>query len=210
VTSLDRSFEDRLANVLAEPMTSAQRSVLDARLAPTLAAPRRRGFLARRMVRRSLLLVAALMIALPLMAAAGFFSTEDPFGLADAPEFQAELDAAKAVVSLPAGRTWPDFLTVTDQSAAYSRGGARGWVESVALCVWFDEWLVARTAGDPAREQVARSEIESVPTWPSWNSVFWTQSVRDHYRPIISQVAAGDPTGVQAEMQTNCSWVARG
>jgi len=208
VTSLDRSFEDRLGDVLAEPMTSAQRSALDARLAPTLAAPRRVGLLGRRMVRRSLLLVAVMVIVLPLLAAAGLFSTEDPFGLADASEFQAELDVAKSVVPLPVGRNWPDFLKVTDQSASYSRGGARGWVENVALCIWFDEWLVARTAGDPRREQVASTEIESIPTWPSWNSVFWTQSVRDHYAPIIRQVAAGDPTGVEAEMQLNCSWAA--
>jgi hypothetical protein len=208
VTSLDHSFEDRLANALAEPMTTAQRSALDVRLGPTLAAPRRRGLFQRRIVRRSLLLAAAVIIAVPLMAAAGFFSTEDPFGLADASEFQAELNVAMDQVALPAGRTWPDFLKVDDQSASYSRGGARSWVESVAMCVWFDEWLVARTAGDSGREQIARSEIESIPTWPSWNSVFWTQSVRDHYAPIIRQVAAGDPAGVQAEMQTNCSWVA--
>lgn len=96
----------------------------------------------------------------------------------------------------------------TDQSASYSHGGARSWVENVALCIWFDEWLVARTADDPAREQIAAAEIESIPTWPSWNSVFWTQSVRDHYAPIIRGVAAGDPTGVEAEMQLNCSWAA--
>ncbi len=42
---------------------------------------------------------------------------------------------------------------------------------------------------------------ERIPTWPSWNSVLSTQSVRDHYAPIIRQVAAGNPTGVEAEMQ---------
>lgn len=208
MTSLDRSFEDRLGDALAEPVTSAQRSALDVRMAPTLAGPRRTGLLGGRIVRRGLLLAAALLIALPLMAAAGFFSTEDPFGLADAAEFQAELDVAKAAVALPAGQSWPDFLKVTDPSASYSRGGARSWVESVAMCIWFDEWLGALTTGDPAREQVARAEIESIPTWPSWNSPFWTQSVRDHYGPIISQVSAGDPSGVEAEMQTNCSWTA--
>jgi hypothetical protein len=207
VTSLDRSFEDRLADVLTEPMTSAQRATLDSRLAPSLSAPRRGGLLRRRSVRGSLLLVAAVIVALPLMAAAGLFSTEDPYGLADAREFQAELDVAKAEVALPLGRSWPGFLKVTDQSAAYSRGGARGWVESVALCVWFDEWLVARTAGDAERSQVASTEIQGIPTWPSWNSVFWTQSVRDHYAPIIRQVAAGDPSGVEAEMQNSCSGV---
>jgi len=28
------------------------------------------------------------------------------------------------------------------------------------------------------------------------------------YTPILGQVASGDPTGVEAEMQTNCSWAA--
>ncbi len=82
-----------------------------------------------------------------------------------------------------------------------------------------DGWRASRCAsgstsgwsrGPPAtrREQIAAAEIERIPTWPSWNSVFWTQSVRDHYAPIIRQVAAGDPTGVEAEMQLNCSWAA--
>lgn len=208
MTSLDRSFEDHLGAALTVPMTSAQRAALDARLASSLAAPRRRGLFGRRVVRRSLLLVTAVLIALPLMAAAGLFSTEDPYGLANASEFQAELNAAKAVVPLPADRTWPSFLKVTDQSGAYSRGGARGWVESVAMCIWFDDWLSARNAGNAVREQAARAEIASIPSWPSWNSVSWTQSVRDHYAPIIRQVTTGDPTGVQAEMQTNCSWAA--
>src|SRR4029078_10737568 len=127
-------------------MTPVQRSALDLRLAPALDARRRIGFFGRRVVRRSLLLVAALMIALPLMAAAGFFSPEDPFGVADASEFQAELNVAKAEVALPAGRTWPEFLKVTDQSASYSRGGARGWVESVAMGVRLDDRVAARHA----------------------------------------------------------------
>jgi hypothetical protein len=209
VTSADRSFEGRLTDALTEPMTAAQRSSLDARLAPTLARPAPRHRFIRLPVRRSLLLVAALILLVPLVAAtAAILSTEDPFGLADATEFQAELDAAKAAVPLPAGRTWPAHLTVTDQSAAYSRGGARSWVEGNAVCIWFDEWLDARAAGDATRAGLAAAEIARIPTWPSWNSPFWTQSVRDWYAPIIRQVANGDPSGVEAEMQNNCSWAA--
>jgi hypothetical protein len=208
VTSTDRSFEGRLTDALAEPMTAAQRAFLDARLAPTLAGRPPARLLGRRAVRRSLLLVAALLVVIPLVAAATMLSTEDPFGLADAAEFQAELDAAKAAVPLPAGRSWPAHLTVTDQSAAYSRGGARGWVESNAVCIWFDEWLDARAAGDATREGLAAAEIQRIPTWPSWNSLFWDQSVRDWYAPIIQQVANGDPSGVEREMQGGCSWAA--
>jgi hypothetical protein len=209
VTSSDRSLEGRLTDALIEPMTPLQRTILDARLAPTLANRPPVRLLGRRAVRRSLLLAAALVIAIPLVAAAAaILSTEDPFGLADATEFQAELDAAKAVVPLPAGRSWPAHLTVTDQSAGYSRGGARSWVENNALCIWFDEWLDARAAGDASRTGLAAAEIGRIPTWPSWNSVFWTQSVRDWYGPIIQQVANGDPSGVEREMQSSCSWAA--
>jgi hypothetical protein len=81
-------------------------------------------------------------------------------------------------------------------------------VESNAVCIWFVEWLDARAAGDGSRTGLAAAEIGRIPTWPSWNSPFWTQSVRDWYAPIIAQVANGDPRGVGREMQLNCSWAA--
>ena len=64
------------------------------------------------------LVAAVLTMVIPLAALGGVFSTEDPFGLADPAEFQAELDAALAAVALPAGRTWPDLPRFTPSSRA--------------------------------------------------------------------------------------------
>jgi hypothetical protein len=207
VTVHEMSFEHRLTEALAVPLSIDQRSRLDARIQSATAAWRPAA-VRRWPLRRSLLVAAALLVALPaVLVAAGVFSTEDPYGLADAREFRAELEAAKVAVVLPAGRTWPGFLQVTDESAGYSRGGARSWVENVALCIWLDEWLDARAVGVTARESTAAEAIAAIPTWPSWNSPFWTQSVRDHYKPVLASVAAGDETPVRQEMATNCSWV---
>jgi hypothetical protein len=205
-------FEDLLTDALAEPMTPRQRSALDTRVLPFVTMPRRsRRFLRRPAVRRSLLLVAVVLIALPLAALGGMFSTEDPFGLATPTEFQAELDVAMAEVPLPAGRTWPDVPALhADQPGVggYSREGGRGTVEGIAVCIWLDEWLDARLDGDAAREHVAAIHIHGIRTWPSWDSVFWDQSVRDHYGPIIDAVADGNAEPVQAEMTTGgCSWL---
>ena len=207
MTSTDRSFEERLNQALAEPMSPTQACELDARLAPLLASTAPRSHRRRRAFRVSLLLAAALAVAVPLMALGGMFSTEDPFGLADAAEFQAELDAAMAAVPLPAGVEWPDHLRV-EPDVSYSRGGARSWVESNAVCIWLGEWLDARTHGEADRERHAAAQVAAVRSWPSWDSPFWTQSVRDYLGPVLDAVAAGEMAPVEAEMATNCSWLA--
>jgi len=69
MTSSDRSFEDRLREAVGEPMTPAQVVALDARLAQSVA--RSPTFLQGRTLRRSVLLVAAVVIALPVAALAG-------------------------------------------------------------------------------------------------------------------------------------------
>lgn len=69
MTSFDRSFEDRLREAVGEPMTPAQVAALDARLAQSVS--RRPTFLQGRTLRRSVLLVAAIVVALPLAAIAG-------------------------------------------------------------------------------------------------------------------------------------------
>lgn len=132
-----------------------------------------------------------------------------PFGLATPTEFQAELDAAMNEVPLPEGRVWPDVPALhADQPGVggYSREGGRGTVESIAVCIWLDEWLDARVAADAARAEVAAIQIHDIRTWPSWDSVFWDQSVRDHYGPIIDAVADGNAAPAEAEMTTGgCS-----
>jgi hypothetical protein len=202
------AVENRIEALLRAPLTHEQRALLDEPVRAAIAA----GVVERRRrlpIRRSLILVVILMIVLPsiFVVGAAILSTEDPMGLAGAGEFQAELDVAKAAVVLPAGRTWPEFLRVTDWSAGYSRGGGRSWVESVAMCIWFDEWLEAREAGAVGREAIAARTIAGIPQWPSWNSPFWDKSVRDHYLPVIASVNRGDDAPARAEMTTNCSWL---
>lgn len=205
--TIDKSFEDRLGEVLSAPMSPQQRTELDRRVESALAAtpfPVRRR---RAPVRRSVLLAAALVLLLPTIFVVGAaLNTEDPFGLTDAPGFQAELDAAMAQVPLPAGRAWPDYLRA-DPSAAYSRGGGQSWVELNAVCIWFDEWLGARAASDADRERIAAATIADIPTWPSWSSPFWTESVRDHLVPLIAAIDHGDATPIRREMQLNCSGI---
>lgn len=69
MTSSDRSFEDRLRDAVGEPMTPEQIVALDVRLAQSVS--RRPTLLQVRTLRRSLLLVAAIAVALPLAALAG-------------------------------------------------------------------------------------------------------------------------------------------
>jgi hypothetical protein len=200
----DGSFEQRLSEALAVPMSSVQRTALDDRMQELLAKPSPRT-VRRLPVRRSLLLAAVLLLLLPTVFAVGaaILSTEDPFGLAEAPEARAELEAAKAQVPLPAGRNWPAYLKI-DQSAAYSRGGQRAWVEIVAVCIWFDEWVDARDASNAQRETIAAETIAAIPTWPSWRSPFWTDSVLDHLRPLITAVRDGREQPIRQEIKLNC------
>jgi hypothetical protein len=201
------TLEDRMTQALRQPPASQGRAALDLRVRAAIDSARpRRGRRIR--VTRGLVLAGLLAIGLPGAIAAGIYLTESPLGLADAVEYAAELDAAMGIVPLPEGRSWPDFLRPTDPHAGYSRGGGLPTVESVAMCIWFDEWLDARAAADPAREATAAKTIAEIPRWESWNSAFFDQSYRDHFGPIIAAVGRDQPAPVRAEMSLNCSWVA--
>lgn len=200
----------KLRAVLGEPMAAAERAALDARVAAMLAArrpnPRRRSPFGR-----SVVLAAAMFVVLPavFVVAASILSSEDPFGLASSQEFAAELQAAKDAVALPSGRSWPPHLTVSDASGAYSRGGARSWVELNAVCIWLDDWLAARAARNASRAAAAERAVAGIPSWPSWTSPFWTQSVRDHLSGLIAAVRAGQEGPIRAEIALNCDWLLR-
>lgn len=75
MTSSNRSIEERVHNALGEPMTPAQIAALDARL--EWGRSRRVPFIRGRALRRSLLLVAVVVIALPLAALAGIIPGDD-------------------------------------------------------------------------------------------------------------------------------------
>ena len=201
------TFEDRIESALGAPLAPEARRTLDERIRAAIAAgPPDRG---RGLPFRRSLVLALVAVALPtVLVAAAIISTEDPNGLATPAEFAAELQAAKEVVPLPAGRSWPAFLAVGGEAGAYSRGGGRSWVELVAACEWFDEWLDSRAIGNAARVDTAAAQIAAIPSWPSWNSLFWTQSVRDHFTPVLADVAAGREAPIRTELSTNCSWLA--
>jgi hypothetical protein len=200
------TFEDRITEALRAPLAQEAGTALDLRVRAAIAAtPRLRG--RRTWLTRGLVFAGLLAIAVPGAIVGGIFLTESPLGLAGAAEYAAEIEAAKAEVPLPLGRTWPDFLRPEDQDASYSRGGGRPTVEGVATCIWFDEWLDARAAVDASRQATAAATIAGIPSWESWNGPFFDQSYRDHFGPIIAAVGQGDATPVEAEMGMNCSWV---
>ena len=199
------TLEDRITEALRSPLPHQTRTALDLRVRAAIAAsprPRRH----RIWVTRGLVFAGLLAIAVPSVIVGGMLLTESPNGLAGATEFAGEIEAAKLAVPLPPGRTWPEFLR-PDPNASYSRGGGLPTIESVATCIWFDEWLDARAAGDEPREAAAAATIADIPTWRSWNSHFFDQSYRDHRGRIIGAVERGDAAPVEAEMNLNCGWV---
>jgi hypothetical protein len=74
MTSSNRSVEERLHDALSEPMTPVQIAKLDARIER---GSQKVSLLRGRALRRSLLLVAALVVVLPLAALAGIIPTDD-------------------------------------------------------------------------------------------------------------------------------------
>jgi len=131
-------------------------------------------------------------------------TTESPNGLASAAAFQAEIDAAKAVVPLPAGATWPASLAATDTGGSYSAGGGRSWVEFVAFCAWDRSWLAATASNAITDTQQAEDVIVAAPTWEFYRGEFATQSVRDVIDGVIAGVKVGDPAPVQQFVSANC------
>lgn len=197
-------LDGALRAALSSPMTARQRASLDGRLRDRLEQPTGRRFRVR--PRRLVLFVAALLVAAPAVFAvsAALRTTESPNGLASAAAFQAEIDAAKAVVPLPTGATWPASLAATDKSGSYSAGGGRTWVEFVAFCAWDRSWLAATASGTGTDAQQAEDVILAAPTWEFYRGEFATQSVRDVIDGVIVGVKTGDPAPVQQFVTTNC------
>jgi hypothetical protein len=197
-------FDGALRAALSTPMTARQRASLDGRLRVRLEPHSVRQLRIR--PRGIVLILAALLVAAPavFVVSAALRSTESPNGLASAAAFQAEIDAAKKVVPLPAGATWPSSLATSDQSGSYSAGGGRTWVEFVAFCAWDRSWLAAAASGSGAQAQVARDTILAVPTWEFYRGEFATQSARDVVDTVIAGVRSGDSGPVEQFVTTNC------
>jgi hypothetical protein len=194
-------FERRLTDALSVDISDQAMARLDDMLAARLThrRPALRGW-------RVAAVVALLAIAIPLaaVATAGIRHTEDPFGVTDAAGYQAEIDAAKQVVPLPAGAQWPPYVDVQNHDAGYSRGGGRFQVESVAFCLWVGSWLGAVDAGDKPSTEVARTTLLAVPTWELYTSPFADQSYRDVLDNILAGVAANDPIVTRGASRPAC------
>lgn len=193
-----------LRAVLSTSMTASQRASLDERLDRLLKRRARRTLPVR--PRTMALLLAALLITAPTVFAvsAALRSTEDPNGLASAAAFQAEIDAAKQVVPLPAGVMWPPYLIAADKSGSYSAGGGRSWVEFVAFCAWDRSWLAATVSGASELSQTARGVILTMPTWEFYRGEFATDSSRAMIDTVIAGVRTGDKTPVTQFVSLNC------
>lgn len=197
-------LDGALRAALSAPMTSQQRASLEDRLRARLDRRQRR---AVQMGPRTIAFAfAALLIAAPAVLAVSYAlrSTESPNGLASAAAFQAEIDAAKKVVPLPAGATWPSYLTASDESGSYSAGGGRTWVEFVAFCAWDRSWLAASGSDASAQAQTARNVILGVPDWEFYRGEFATDSFRAGIDAVIAAVRAGDKAPVTQFVNLNC------
>ncbi len=199
-----KTLEARLAGALGAPLEGAELARLDARVATALRLDPRRGH--RRAIGRKPVLVIAglLVVALGAVASGALRSTESPFGLESAANFQAEIDAAKAVVPIPAGANWPSSLDVTDASGSYSAAGGRAMVENVAFCLWTTAWISASEDGDAASAARSLNVLRDSRSWTSYSGTFSDRSYRDIVDGIVAGAAAGNSQPAKRFVSVNC------
>lgn len=196
------SFESHIADSLSIEVSGASLIRMDSLLAARLTRARAARFRGWRIAAAAALMI--LVVPLAAVATAGIRHTEDPFGVVDAKGFQAEVDAAKEAVALPAGASWPPYL-VADPDAGYSRNGGRSWVEGVAFCRWMDAWLNATESADIAAATTARDTLLTVPTWVLYTGPFGDQSYRDVLDASLAGVSANNPQAAREASRPACS-----
>jgi hypothetical protein len=201
------SFElgTQVRDALNVDLTPSQAARLDAALSRRLESHLLRR--TQRPKRLVIVLAAALLILVPLVAAvsAGIRSTESPRGLESAAAYQAEIDAAKAVVPLPVGATWPPSVDAPDQNGSYPVGSGLSAVQDYAICPWLESWLAARAEPDSAQAVAAHDYILAIPTSEMYQGEFADQSYRNVLDGIIRGVGAGDANPAQGFVEANCS-----
>lgn len=202
------TVEERLSTAFGVPMTVVERAVLDDRITPLfVGAPSSSGRF-RLHVTRSLLLVAALLILLPtiLVVGAAMFSTEAPYGMGNADQYDAEVAAAKAVTPIPPGATWPSYLErAEDRSASYGIGLGQSMVEYNAYCLWLGYWYEAQDGGDSAGVSVAATVLDDARGWESFTDPLrGDEGFRNGIQRTIDAVESGDAPVVLRELNLNC------
>lgn len=135
MTSSDRALEESLREALGEPMTSAQLVALDARMEQ--GRPRRVPPLRTRAMRRSLLLVAAVLVALPLAVAAGIVPGGD--------EMPPPADLENRVAAI-----FSEDVCVSPQAAEQQ-------INAVLVELGYDEWAVRYGTGAATTQCVVAS-----------------------------------------------------
>lgn len=200
-------LETRLATGLGASMTDAQQATLDARLAARLAGRNgRAGSSARRRSLVAVSVIAVLAISAVVGVSAAIRLTESPFGLASAEEFAREVEAAKQVVPIPSGATWPGYLAVDDRSGTYAREGGQTWVEFVAVCLWSESWLAAERGGDAATRTTATDALRDVPTWAIYRRADPSDTnLRETLDQIITAARLGDAAHLEEFVTVNCA-----
>lgn len=195
--------EELLRRTLGREPTDTQLAALDERLAARFREPLRRRA-------RGLILaiaVAALLVTPALAIATGLVArlTESPNGLVTPAQYQQELAMAKSTVAKPDGWSWPSSLDRVDPAGAYAAGAGRTTVESVAVCLWAQDWLSARGRSDDAEAVLATQTFASVRGWSIYVGVQATDRHRAAMDQLIDAVAAGSETPVRDYVTANCS-----
>jgi hypothetical protein len=195
--------EELLRRTIGREVTRAQLAALDERLADRVREPSRR----RARVVLLAVAVAALLVMPTLAIATGLVQrlTESPEGLVTAAQYQEEVSVAKATVPKPDGWSWPASLDLVDPGGAYAAGAGRPAVESVAFCLWAEDWISARDRGDEAEATVAAQTLLSVRGWSIYAGVQATDQQRTAMDRLIDAVAAGTETPVRDYVTVNCS-----
>jgi hypothetical protein len=202
------TIEQRLTAAFSEPMTVRTRAALDTRVALLVERASARGRRFRLHPARSLLLVVALMILLPLVFVTGaaIFSSEAPFGMGNADSYDAELSAAKAETPIPPGATWPPYLEqADDRSASYGTGLGQSIVEFNAYCLWLGYWYQAQDRGDLAGNTAAMEGLQQARSWRTLiDPMTSDQGFRNAIQRTIDAAGNGDAAAVLHELELNC------
>lgn len=205
----NRTVEERFSAAFGTAIPANDRAALDDRVTAMMErVPMKRRRFGLRLT-RSLLVVGALLILLPtiFVAGAAMLSTEAPFGMGDADEYDAELGAAKAVTPIPPGATWPAYLDAAeDRTGSYGTGLGEQMVEMNAYCLWLGHWYEAQEVGNDAAVAEALRVLGEARTWETFtNELLSDQGFRDNVQNRIDAAEGGDSETVLFELETNCT-----
>ena len=201
------TFEVELESILRQPMTAAQRSVLDARVVALLEGrvrrPRRFGVRLTRSAALAIGLVAVLASMFGVWA--GMRSTEAPYGAHGANAYLAEIEAAKMVTPLPPDASWPSWLGQgADPNGSYGVYAGQGEVEMTSACLWFEYWLDQTDSGTRASRAGALARVLQMREWRSFSDPLINGSL-DDFATLFEAVQQSDTAPIVQFVTANCA-----